>query len=62
MATRKYGLSRGEEEYEVTVAVGSAITDEIELTIDEAVILDQEQALLLLRRIEEYIVNTDWPA
>lgn len=62
MATRRYGLSRGETEFQVTEAVGAAVAaDNIELTVDLAVNLSKEDVLLALRKIEGHIVKGNWP-
>lgn len=62
MATRRYGLSRGETEFQVTEAVGAATAaDNIELTVDLAVSLSREDVLLALEKIKGHIVKGNWP-
>lgn len=62
MATRIYGLSRGEEQIYVTEGVGSATAaDNVELTVDLAVSLEKAEVLRLLDRIKEHITKGDWP-
>lgn len=62
MATRLYGISRGETEFQVTEGVGSATSaDGIELTVDLAVGLTKEDVLLALKKIEGHIVKGNWP-
>jgi len=61
MATRKYGLSLAEEHGSVTEAVGSGVTDHVEVTIDLAQIADRNDALLILDRIKDFILQGDWP-
>lgn len=62
MATRRYGISRGETDYQVTEAVGSATaSDNIELTVDLAVNLSREDVLLALRKFEMFIMKGNWP-
>ena len=61
MATRKYGLSLAEEHGSVTEAVGSSVTDHIEVTIDLAQIADRNDALLILDKIKDYILEDVWP-
>lgn len=61
MATRIFGISRGQEPFETTEGVGSATTDDVELTIDLAKIGTREEALIALNKLEQYIVGIDWP-
>lgn len=62
MATRLYGLSRGENMDQVTEGVGSAVAaDSIELTVDLAVSLTKEDVLLALKKFEAYILKGNWP-
>ena len=62
MATRRYGLSRGETEFQVTEAVGAATaSDNIELTVDLAVSLDKYQVLLALDMLKNHILKGNWP-
>lgn len=62
MATRRYGLSRGETEFQVTEAVGAATAaDGIELTVDLAVSLSKEDVLLALDKFRGHIVKGNWP-
>lgn len=62
MATRRYGLSRGESHEQVTEAVGAAVaSDGIELTVDLAVSLSKEDVLLALRKFEMHIMKDTWP-
>jgi len=62
MATRRYGISRGENIDQVTEAVGAAIaTDSIELTVDLAANVTREDVLLALEKFEMYIIKGNWP-
>ena len=62
MATRRYGLSRGETEFQVTEAVGAAVvTDSIELTFDLAAGLSKEDVLLALGKFKGHIVKGNFP-
>ena len=63
MATRLYGISLGEElGVYVTEGVGSATAaDNVEITIDLAVITTKEQALKAIERIEYHIATNPWP-
>ena len=65
MATRRYGLSAGENMGQVTEAVGAAVaTDSIELTVDLAAITGQggrEKVLLALEVFEAHILKGNWP-
>lgn len=62
MATRRYGLTRGETDQQVTEAVGAATAaDHIELTFDLAVSLSKEDVLLALRKFESHIMKGNWP-
>lgn len=62
MATRRYGLSRGETFDQVTEAVGAAVaTDAVEVTVDLAVNLSKEDVLLALEKIQNHIVQGNWP-
>lgn len=62
MATRLYGISRGENLDQVTEGVGSAVAaDGIELTVDLAVSLTKGDVLLALRKFEAHIIKGNWP-
>jgi hypothetical protein len=67
MATRRYSLNPGDNEYQVTEAVGAATaTKAIELTVDLAVVTDandkgKEAVLIALQDIENYILRGNWP-
>jgi hypothetical protein len=62
MATRRYGLSRGETEFQVTESVGAAVNaDNVELTVDLAVSLTKEDVLLAIRKLEGHIIKGNWP-
>lgn len=62
MATRRYGLSRGETEFSVLEGVGAAVaTDSIELTVDLASSLSKQDVLLALQAFENHIIKGKWP-
>ncbi len=61
MATRLYGISRGEKHYEVSEGVGVATTDEVELTVDLARVASRDEALVLIDKIRAYILERIWP-
>ena len=62
MATRIYGISRGESRQQITEGVGSVVAaDSVELTVDLASSLTKEDVLLALNKIEQHIINGDWP-
>lgn len=62
MATRRYGLSRGETERDVTEGVGSAVNaDDIELTVDLAKNLTKAEVIIKLDEIRNWILKGNWP-
>lgn len=62
MATRRYGISRGENMGQVTEAVGAAVaTDGIELTFDLAVGLTKEDLLKGIEYIKAHIIKGNFP-
>ena len=62
MATRRYGISRGETEFNITEAVGAATAaDGIELTVDLAVSLEKSEVLIALDMIKNHIIKGNWP-
>ncbi len=62
MATRRYGISKGENIGQVTEGVGAATSaDGVELTVDLAAISSKEQVLLALECIEQHIIKGNWP-
>lgn len=61
MATRLYGISRGESQEQIAEAVGAATTDDLELTIDLAAGMTREEVVVLLDRITRYIIEHDFP-
>ena len=62
MATRRYGISRGETDFSITEGVGAAVaSDNIELTFDLAVGLTREDVLLALDKIPNHILKGNFP-
>lgn len=62
MATRRWGISKGENIGQVTEAVGAAIAvDSMEFTIDLAANLTKEQVILGLECISQAIMKDQWP-
>lgn len=62
MATRIYGISRGEAYNQVTEGVGAAVVaDSVELTVNLASNLTREDVLLALEKIKGHIINGNWP-
>lgn len=62
MATRRYGISRGEQYNQITEAVGAAVSsDSVELTVDLASNLTKEDVLMALEKIEMHIIKGNWP-
>lgn len=62
MATRRYGISRGENVDQVTEAVGAATaTDSMEFTFDLAVGLTREDVILGLDKIKMVILADNFP-
>lgn len=62
MATRRYGISRGETVEQITEGVGAAVaSDNMEFTFDLAVGLTKEDVLLGLEKIKQHIIKGDFP-
>lgn len=62
MATRRYGLSKGETEFQVTEAVGAAVaTDSMEFTFDLAANLTREDVIKALEMFENHILKYNFP-
>lgn len=67
MATRRYGISVGETEFQVTEAVGAAVVaDVVELTVDLAgatmnTAAGRERVILALEMIRNHIMKGNWP-
>lgn len=65
MATRKYGISRGENMGQVTEGVGAAVgADEIELTVDLANLSTSEGKMRVLNALDyitAHITKGNWP-
>lgn len=64
MATRRYGISRGERRRKerVTEAVGAATAaDGVELTVDLAVGLTKYDVLNAIDQIKEHVARGNWP-
>lgn len=62
MATRRYGLSRGETEFQVTETVGAATAaDSMEFTFDLAVGLQRIDVLLALGMFKNHILKGNFP-
>lgn len=62
MATRRWGISKGENLNQVTEAVGAATAaDGVEVTVDLATISSREQVMLALECIGAAIMKGNWP-
>lgn len=62
MATRIYGLSKGETEFQVTEGVGSAVAaDSMEFTFDLAANLTKEEILSALDMFKNHILKGNFP-
>lgn len=61
MATRLYGISRGDRSEAISETVGPAVTKELELIVDLAPGMTREELLLLLERLSRHILEHDWP-
>lgn len=67
MATRRYGISAGETEFQVTEGVGAAVAaDSIELTVDLAgtaltTAEGKHKVLLALEMLQAHITKGNWP-
>lgn len=61
MATRRYGISRGDGQDAIAEAAGAATVDDIELTLDLAAGMTREEVLLLFDRLSRYILENDYP-
>lgn len=61
MATRLYGISRGESQEQISETAGAVTTDELELTIDLAAGMTREEVVVLLDRIARYVLEHDFP-
>lgn len=62
MATRIYGISKGQTEFEVTEGVGSAIaSDSMEFTFDLASSLTKEDVLKALEIFKNHILKGKFP-
>ena len=66
MSTRRYSISIGDNEYNVTEAVGAATaTKEIELTVDLAVVTGtvggKEAVILAIEKLSNYLLRGNFP-
>jgi len=62
MATRIYGISRGEFDNQVTEGIGAAVaSDSMELTVDLASNLTKEDVLMGLEKLRHHILKGNWP-
>lgn len=72
MATRRYGTSVGEGEFEVTEAAGAAVSsDKVEVTVELASTavnwrgstrqIEKAEVLRALDRIKNHILKGNWP-
>ena len=62
MATRIYGISRGEQYNQITEGVGSAVaSDSMEFTFDLAVNLTKQDVLNGLELIRQHIIKGNFP-
>lgn len=72
MATRRFGISVGEGEFQVTEAVGAAVSsDTVELTVELATTavnwrgstraITKQEVLDALEKLENHIIKSNWP-
>lgn len=72
MATRRFGISVGQGEFEVTEAVGAAVdSDSVELTVelatDEVNVgastrgISKQEVLDCIDKIKNHIIKSNWP-
>ncbi len=72
MATRIFGISVGQGEFEVTEDVGSAVSaDTVELTVELATSavnangttrgITKQEVLDCLEKLENHIIKSNWP-
>lgn len=62
MATRRYGISRGETFGQITEAAGAAVSsDSVEVTFDLASSLTREDVVLGLQKIIHHIEQGNFP-
>lgn len=62
MATRRYGLAKGETEFEVLEEVGApVVNNSIELTFDLAAGHEQQDILLALDMFKNHILKGNFP-
>jgi hypothetical protein len=67
MATRRYSIELGQNEYQVTEAVGAAtVTNSMEFTVDLAVVTaasdrGKQAVVAALQDLTNYILRGNWP-
>jgi len=62
MATRRLGISRGEEKWAITEAAGAAVSsDNVELTWDLATGLSKDELLNLVEKLKQHILQINYP-
>lgn len=61
MATRLYDIAIGDEEFEIGVSVGSAITDAVAITIDEAVVTSKQEVVNMIEIFLQRYLEDDIP-
>lgn len=66
MATRRYGISKGETEFQITEAVGAATaSDNVEVTVDHDApvgkTITKAEVLAALDMIRNHITKGNWP-
>jgi hypothetical protein len=61
MATRQYDWDAQSAGFQITESIGSAISNTTRFTIDLAKATSREQVLLMLRKLEEHLMENVWP-
>ena len=62
MATRRFGISQGEDIEDVTEAVGAAVNaDTVEVTVDLADGMTRAEVLMALDKLKAHIFEVKWP-
>lgn len=60
MASRYYGLQRGENEFDITES-SSTTSKKIELVVDLTGNFDKNDILLALDKFSDYLISHIWP-
>ncbi len=61
MATTQYDIAVTDQEHDIGVSAGGAISDAVRITIDNAVVTEKQEILDLIEKFRQRFITADAP-